>query len=118
MRYIKKYESTNKTFRQLSATMLEFDELINLIKSANNFKVKTEVYKSKTKSLKDYLVVFPEIYKKDDIDTSREYFNFINSYDNSYYSWTTLLFISNNYTFIGNTEEEVEFYLAQNKYNL
>lgn len=113
MKYIKKYE--NNIPRVLGVTITNIDSLREILNSANDFGIKTNIYVSKSKGINDSVVIFPDIYKDNKIKIKQKYSNFINN-KWELYSWYSIKYIEN--TFILIDENDIELYLNANKYGI
>jgi hypothetical protein len=119
MKYIKKYENNVNIIRVLGFLTLSLFDIETTLDSAKQYDIKAEAYIYKSNEIKDSIVIFPEIYKNNDVHAAVKYTKFINNgYGCDFYNWYSVKYVKNTLFFMGTNLEEIELYLTQNKYNL
>jgi hypothetical protein len=121
MKYIKQYE--NIIPRTLGVASSFLDTIKKILDLAKEFNIKSDLYISKSTSITEYLITFPDIFingvSNDDInDMFYKHTNFITNDLIKNYSWYTVGYLNKNYTLIRSNVDDIDEVLSQNKYNL
>lgn len=122
MKYIKQYE--NIIPRTLGVALSILDGIKEIANLTNEFDIKMDLYISKSASINDYLITFPDIYITG--DSNNEINNIFYKYKSfvskdlikNHYSWYTVGYLNKNYTLIRSNVDDIDEALSQNKYNL